>query len=169
MISDYLTLIIPGLVGGIVVAFGNIVYYKYTSDMENKRTFLKLQITDMLLPLYIHFKRVERYYEVSKDIDWLYKFLREDTKIEEIMTDKLHLAGQKLSSLLLEFLQYQYEYQLDYEISKNPDIISEKFVKNCSELRDIIYKEYEEKKEQYQKNVTGHHYFSDILNYLHSE
>ncbi len=151
MINDYLTLIIPASIGAIVATIGHYIYYRYTIDKENKRKFLEKQITDLLQPLYIHFKRTE-----SENIDSFtetfrenteafVKVLLEDTEIEKIVTKKLYLASPDLSSLLLQFLDYQYVYE--FELNTSSD--SEYILKNYEKLRDTIYKEYKEKVSSY--------------------
>jgi hypothetical protein len=166
MISDYLTLIIPGLIGGIVVAAGNIIYYKITSSVENKRTFLKCQITDLLLPLYIHLNRIhseniDNFNEFRENSDFV-KVLLKDEEITNIAAKNVYLASQDLSPLLLEFLHLQYDCKFE------PNESYEHLLDNYLELKDTVFKEYEEKKEQYEKSITGRHYFSDFLTYLRS-
>ena len=108
---DYISLIIPAFIGAIFAIFVNIIYYEYRFSKEKKLEFLKMQITDLLLPLYIFFYNIEKELSIKKvnkkDNSELIKYLTKiDTK--NIPTDKLYLAGQKMSELLLDFIHYQY-------------------------------------------------------------
>lgn len=70
MVDDYLTLIltlifpliIPALIGAFAAIIVNNINYRNTTHKENKTKFLKEQITELLLPLFIYFKNMERIY-----------------------------------------------------------------------------------------------------------
>jgi hypothetical protein len=103
MIIDYVNLIIPAAIGAIVATTGNLFYYRYTSSKEKNIKFLKMQITELLLPLYAEFKNMEfsaetlgRHPAIEQYGNW--------NIIDEIIRKKLWLADTKLSQLLLQYL-----------------------------------------------------------------
>lgn len=155
MVSD---ITISALIGAIVAIIVNLIIFIYTTYIRNKRDFLKRQISDLLLPLYFHIHLID-----SENIDRVtntfrkntgggeeafMKVLIEDKEIKKIAAKNLLLASQDLSSLLLEFLELQYAYESGLD-----DCYDSKYIlKNYENLRKTIYKDYNEKKELYQKN-----------------
>lgn len=153
MVNDYLTGIISVSIGVIVATIGNYIYYLKTTHTENKINFLKEQITDLLLPLFILFQRIESENmatftmesfpdNLREDKETFVNFLIEDNEIEKIVYNKLYLASPKLSFLLLRFINHQYAYSND-EMDKIEEskYILEKYI----ELKETIYNEYKEK------------------------
>ncbi len=155
MASDIL---ISASIGAIFAIIVNLIFFMYTTYIRNKRDFLKRQIGDLLLPLYIHFYHLDSEtidpvtdtYRANTDEaeEEFVKVLIEDEEIEKIVAKNLYLASQDLSRLLLQFLELQYAY--DFGLNAGSD--SEYILKNYEELRKTIYGEYHEKVKLYQKN-----------------
>lgn len=153
MIIDYLTLIVPGLVVGIAVVIGNIIgniiYYKYTSSKEKNIKFLKMQITELLLPLYVELKNWESSAEALRGYPILEGCGINKGIIDETITKKLYLASPKLSNLLLEYLNC--EYLRANSVYRDAPIDYQKIIDDYEELKATIFKEYEKKVREYQR------------------
>ena len=143
MISDYL---IPALIGASSAIAVNIIYYEYRFNKEKKSEFLKMQLTELLLPLYVRFKNIES--EAIATTDDMYGFrdiISKDAEIKKIAANKLYLANSKLAHLLLEFLNNQYMINGYIIEIKDDDLI-----KNYGELKQVIFDEYNQKVVEYQ-------------------
>lgn len=146
MINGYIIPAMSGVFGAISAISANIIYYKYRFNKEKKLEFLKMQLTELLLPLYIRFKNIEsETYAYIDDKDTFLELLSKDAEIKKIAVDKLYLADSKLAHLLLEFLNNQYAIDSLMKI-KDEDII-----KNYEELKQVIFDEYNQKVEEYQR------------------
>ena len=117
---------------------------------ENKIKFLKEQITELLLPLFIYFKDIESIHtDAFTDKEFPYNFrgddienfmtkLTEDNKIYKIVSNKLYLASPKLSKLLLTSVNYQYAYNYgEMDKIKNCKYIVEQYI----ELKNAVDEE----------------------------
>ncbi len=161
--TDYFVLIVPALIsaliGAIVATIANYIYYRKTTHKENTKQFLKEQITELLLPLFIYFEDIESVYmdtftdktfpdnlRGDNEEDFMNKLL--DNTIYKIVSEKLYLASPKLSRLLLTFVNYQYAYNYD-EMDKieYPNYILEQYI----ELKKTVAEEYHEKITLYQE------------------
>ena len=147
MIPEYLITVLIGTVGAII---GNIIYYQYRFHKEKKLEFLKMQITDLLLPLYINLKDIESNTAQNNDWDSFLDRIWGDTEIKKISTNKLYLADSKLAHSLLEFLNNQYVVNTSDRHFK-----SENIKENFEELKQEIFNEYDRKVEEYQKKFRG--------------
>lgn len=143
MINDY---IISALIGALSAISVDRISYKYRFEKEKKLEFLKMQLTELLLPLYISFKNIESETNAYiDDKDTFLELLSKDTEIKKIAADKLYLADSKLAHLLLEFLNNQ------YAIDSLMNIKDEDIIKNYEELKQVIFDEYNQKVEEYQR------------------
>jgi len=155
MTDDYIT----ALFSGFVVAIVNIAYYIYDSHKKNKNEFLKQQITELLLPLFIQFKNMDIenppelwYIDTKSELMVFFK----NKEIKKILTDKLYLASPDLAHRLLEYI-YNDQYftniggtmggmkgmvirstYLDDE-DKGGYLDEERVLQNCKELKKAIY------------------------------
>lgn len=148
MINDVEYLIYPIVFGALSGIFINIIFYEYRIKKEKQLEYSKMQLTELLLPLYINFKNIESESSafISSD-DTFLKLLEEDKEIRKIASNKLFLANSELAYLLLEFLNNQYAISEYSNLSiKNEDII-----KNYEKLRDVIFDEYNKKVEGYRR------------------
>lgn len=155
MVSD---IEISAFIGAISAVIVNLIFFIYTTGIKNKRDFLKRQIGDLLLPLYIHFDlidseyidRVTDTYRANTDEaeEEFVKALIEDEEIKKIVAKNLYLASKDLSRILLQFFELQYAYNFGL----NPSSDSEYMLNHYEELRKTITKEYYEKVKLYQKN-----------------
>lgn len=148
MINDVEYLIYPIVFGALSGIFVNIIFYEYRIKKEKQLEYSKMQLTELLLPLYINFKNIESESSafISSD-DTFLKLLEEDKEIRKIASNKLFLANSELAYLLLEFLNNQYAISEYSNLSiKNEDII-----KNYEKLRDVIFDEYNKKVEEYRR------------------
>jgi hypothetical protein len=163
MISDYLTLIIPliipGLIGAIAATISHYLYYKKTTHKENKTKFLERQITELLLPLDFHIKTIERFYDLEHNSEQFLDSLRTDTIIEEIATDKFYLASKELRILLLAFIDGQHKYNFQHQCGGRTgdylnylDSLPDNFYENYKKLKGTIQEECEEKIQEFQQN-----------------
>lgn len=148
MVNDIEYLIYPIVLGALSGIFVNIIFYEYRFKKEKNLEYSKMQLTELLLPLFIHFKNIESesYAFIETDENFL-KLLEEDTEIKKIASDKLFLANSELAYLLLEFLNNQ------YAISRysNLRIKDEDIIKNYEKLRDVIFNEYNKKVKAYRR------------------
>lgn len=145
MITDYVITAIIGAVSAIIV---NICYYEYQLRKEKKLEFSKMELTELLLPLYIHLKGMESDASCSQGDNSFFDIIWRDTEIKTIATKKLYLADSKLAHHLLEFLNNQY-------VVNSADRDSRDFVKNFKELTQVVFDEYNRKVEAYQKKFRG--------------
>lgn len=156
MVDIYLSIIVPATIGAIVAAVLNFIYYRYTTHKENKTKFLERQITELLLPLYFYLKGIETFFTLEQNTEDFLDRLRQDNKIEEIATARLFLASPDLLSILKDFIagkhKYYYEYQCGLYKGDYLESLPDDFTNNFDKLKNIIYKECEDKIKEYQKN-----------------
>lgn len=147
MIPEYLITVLIGTVGAII---GNIIYYEHRFHKEKNLEFLKMQITDLLLPLYINLKDIESNTVQNNDCGSFLDRIWRDTEIKKIATNKLYLADSKLAHSLLEFLNNQYVVN-----SSDRNFSCENIKENFEELKQEVFNEYDRKVEEYQKKFRG--------------
>lgn len=154
---DYESLIIPAFIGAIFGILVNIIYYEYQFSKEKKAEFLKMQITELLLPLYLFFYNIEKELSIrdpsGEDTSELIKYLSNEIDLKNIPTNKLYLANPKLSDLLLDFLHYQ--YVLARRETSYLWVTDEGVRENYDKLWQEIRVEYKQKVEEYQRKFEG--------------
>ncbi len=159
---------ILGIVGIVVGATLQYWISKRSEAQRNRQELLKLQITGLLLPLFIQFKMmdIENFPNiVYPDKKSMVDVFLKNTEIEKILTDKLYLASPDMSHHLLEFLHNtctstnvdgsgSREYRSTFlEGEDGGGVITEdEVLQNYEELKKAIYKEYDEKVRLYQKS-----------------
>lgn len=147
MITDY---VIPAIIGIIAALATNILFFEYQFYKEKKLEFLKTQIDELLLPLFIKMKYFDNLMEYNRDFDvsWDMILEKEDEDLEDIKKiaiEKLNLANQKLSTLLLDFITYQF---LNDEVMRRVE--TKVVIQNFLELKQVVYNEYEQTVKEYQ-------------------
>ncbi len=165
-IDQILNVLFPML--GVVVGATLQYWFSKTSEARrHKRKFLELQISHLLLPLFIQFKNIEietygieRYPNEQSFLDELF----DNIEIEKIIINNLYLASPKLSYYLLEFIYNSYslesedgikEYRSTYGEGEEGEygyIDAQMVFDNYQTLKKIIFDEYDEKVRLYQKS-----------------
>lgn len=148
--------IIASLIAIIFTLATNIIYFNYRFQREKQRDFIKMQIDELLLPLYIKMKSIENqrqfqidfigYNDALDEIQYYQTISEKDEYIRNIAIEKLNLAPSKLSKLLLDFINYQYRNDSGSFEHIDRHIV----VNNFIELRNEVFKEYEHKVKEYQ-------------------
>lgn len=106
-IPDYF---FPAIIGAIGAVVTNVIYFEYRLYKEKRLDFLKTQMDELLLPLFIKMKFFESQMQFNEAFEGytepdIYKTITEEDKdIEKIANKKLNLATPKLSKLLLGYL-----------------------------------------------------------------
>jgi hypothetical protein len=143
-IPDY---VYPAIIGAIAAVVTNILFFEYRFHKEKQRDFLKRQIEELLLPLYIKMHEYDcemDYNDMQEGTQTLGTIVRNDKDIKKIAIEKLNLATPKLSKLLLEFMRYRF-FDFDHNIlwdGVDDDVVGE--------LRQEVINEYEQKRKEYQ-------------------
>ena len=142
-------------------------FSKISEARRHKKEFLEKQISHLLLPLFIQFKKMDiKTYpdEVNPNKQSFLDELFDDTEIKKILTNNLYLASPQLSYYLLEFLYNSYrleskdgiqEYRSTYgeDTEGSWGYLDDDFVfENYQILRDIIFEEYHQKVILYNKS-----------------
>jgi hypothetical protein len=139
------TVIFPAIIGIIAALVTNIFIFEHQFFKEKQRDFLKMQIEELLLPLFIKMKQdIFDFNDIDIPISQEFKIAMDDTDLLKTIKEKLHLANPKLSLLLLEFINNQYLYDKFY--SGKPETIK----KNILEIKKEVFSEYEQKVKEYQ-------------------
>jgi hypothetical protein len=150
MIADY---VYPAIIGIIAALATNIIFFEHRFYKEKQSNFLKIQIDELLLPLYIKMKQFEGKMEFNRDLDVSWEMIIEDdADIKKIAIEKLNFANKKLSKLLLDFINYR--YLNDGIRNVESDIVVENFL----ELKQEVFNEYEQKVEEYQNMKPWWHF-----------
>ncbi|SNQ60373.1 hypothetical protein [Candidatus Methanoperedens nitratireducens] len=87
-------------------------------------------------------------YNRDFDVSWDMILEKEDEDLEDIKKiaiEKLNLANQKLSTLLLDFITYQF---LNDEVMRRVE--TKVVIQNFLELKQVVYNEYEQTVKEYQ-------------------
>ena len=148
-IPDYF---FPAIIGAIGAVVTNIIYFEYRFYKERRLDFLKMQIDELLLPLFIKMKFFESQMLFNEAFEGytepdIYKTITEkDEDIRNIVKEKLNLATPKLSKLLLDFINYQYINASGSFEHVEGHIVSNNFL----ELKQEVINEYEQKVKEYQ-------------------
>ena len=129
-------------------------FSKISEARRHKKEFLEKQISHLLLPLFIQFKKMDiKTYpdEVNPNKQSFLDELFDDTEIKKILTNNLYLASPQLSYYLLEFLYNSYrleskdgiqEYRSTYgeDTEGSWGYLDDDFVfENYQILRNIIF------------------------------
>lgn len=160
--TDYIN---PAIIGIILALLTNIFYFEYRFNKEKKSDFIKKQIDELLLPLFIEMKSIEnkmqfnedfRGYLDGMDIGEFYNTIAEEDKnIWNIAKTKLNLATPTLSKLLLDFNNYQYRNDEGSFKHVEPGIVG----KNFEKLQHEVFNEYEQKVKEYQNMKPWWHFW----------
>ncbi|MGB8217701.1 MAG: hypothetical protein WCE94_10415 [Candidatus Methanoperedens sp.] len=172
-IDQILNILFPTLGAVVGVVVGATLQYRFSKTLEarrHKQEFLKLQISHLLLPLFIQFTNIDiktysiKEYPTNKSVlDELFK----NIEIKKIIIKNLYLASPELSYYLLEFIYNSHSHESKHGIS----IYRSKFTEeedgegdgyldvdnvydNTEKLKEIIFKEYAEKVRLYRKSYS---------------
>ncbi len=150
MISDNVIAAFIGAVGAISV---NVIYNEYRLYKEKRLDFLKMQIGELLLPLFIRINELDSRMKFNEDFEGIsWETITENEKeIQKIAIENLNLANSRLSSLLLSFINYKYLNDPDIGIRYvKSDVVNENYI----ELRQAIRDEYCHKVKEYQNMIN---------------
>lgn len=150
--SNLLTISLVALLG----VLGNIVFFRYQFRKEVNKEVLRARLTNLLLPLYYILKNdeLERHLWEKADADF-YEY--ESDKPErllkpliEIIKTNLYLADNELHEACTTFIEWAYKsdtyerFQKMHNESSWKDEVFESF-------KDIIYKKYNQNRNEYLK------------------
>lgn len=165
-ITDYL---IPAIIGIIGALATNIIYFEHQFYKEKQLNFLKTQIDELLLPLFIQMKFIESQMQLQNDflgyvdaydeIEFYKTITEKDEDIRNLANKKLNLAPSKLSKLLLNFINYQYRNASGSFEHVDRHIV----VNNFIELQHEVFNEYEQKVKEYQNIKPWWHFLKQFI------
>ncbi|MFA4958017.1 MAG: hypothetical protein WC556_13700 [Candidatus Methanoperedens sp.] len=145
----------PVLIGVLAALATNILFFDHQFYKEKQRDFIKKQIVELLLPLFHKMKSIENqrqlqrnfmgYDDALDEIQYYLTISENDKYIGEIATKNLYLAPSKLSTLILNYINYQ-----DRNASGAFEHVDKHIVvNNFKELQSEVFKEYEQKVKEY--------------------
>lgn len=155
--------LVPASIGAFFGILVNIIFYEYRFFKEKKLEFLKTQLTELLVPLYIFFNNIDDELSLIDPFGDMpgevIKYLSNEIDLKDFPNNKFYLASPKLFSLLLKFIYHQttlkkrdyHYYWVDYEITPSLLPTDEEIIKNYDELWSELGKEYEHKMKEYQE------------------
>lgn len=150
--SNLLSIVLVAILGII----GNIVYFKYQLGKERNKEVLKMRLTNLLLPLFYILKNdeLEIHLWLKSEADpYDYESDKPERLLKplvEIIKKNLYLADDELHEACIAFIEWAYKSDTN-ERFQNVHNDSWKEDVEFDHLRDLVYKKYNEDRNEYIK------------------
>jgi len=152
--SNLSSIILVALLGVV----GNVIYFKYQSSKEKDREVLKNKLTNLLLPLFYILKNDElelHAWSKSDNVD-IYEYISDQPDrlfkpLAEIIKNNLYLADDELHEACLLFVEWVYKSDSNDRFQRAHYDANFEEDKALESFRKIVYKNYNENRNEYLK------------------